>query len=275
VAGPAGPAVLIGAESAGPDLHAFLIVLAAGLLLCALAALLNALRILARSCAAASGPPAETGRPPGGPILAAGWGAGCAALGLVGAAVATAAAGSVVAPWILAPLGLAAVAGALAQERRVVTGMLLAVAATLGGIAAVALALQLQTRGLEGLLTLARGFVSSGPTPEYGGPDTHPGSPWWTQQAMVFAVLAVPTACALVLSLASLFLRVPLAVGLVRGFRGAALPVACLLLLVYGGLVLTTAHHEARLNYALDRTQQHEGRYLAEIAGEEWPGPVR
>jgi hypothetical protein len=164
---------------------------------------------------------------------------------------------------------------AMAGGRRAITCALLGLAATLGGIAGVALAVHLQTRGLDWLLGIGRAFLSAAQSPACGGPDARPVSPWWTHPAMVLAVLAVPAAVAIVLGLASRVLRVPLSAGLVRGFRGAAIPVACLVLLVYGGAVLTTAHYEARLSYSLRRTQDHEGRYLAEVAGEEWPGPVR
>ncbi len=86
--------------------------------------------------------------------------------------------------------------------------------------------------------------------------------------------LAVPLMTALVLGIASRIVRVPLSVGLVRGFHGLAVPIACVLLLAYGGLVLGTLRQEIYVNNGLERGLQHEGRYLAELAGKEWPGAV-
>lgn len=83
--------------------------------------------------------------------------------------------------------------------------------------------------------------------------------------------LAVPLVTALVLAILSRIRRVPVSVGVVRGFRSAAVPLACCMLLAYGGLVLGTLGAEARTQAALDEKSRHEGRYLAKRLGVEWP----
>jgi hypothetical protein len=83
----------------------------------------------------------------------------------------------------------------------------------------------------------------------------------------------VPVLAALALGIASLVLRVPLATGLVRGFRSAALPVTCLLVLLYCALALASTRPEARANHALEQTIRHEGQFYAERAGLPWPRP--
>ncbi|HZT42911.1 MAG TPA: hypothetical protein VFA07_12155 [Chthonomonadaceae bacterium] len=83
--------------------------------------------------------------------------------------------------------------------------------------------------------------------------------------------LAIPLLTVSIFGLLSRIYRVPLSVGLVRGLRGIAVPVACILFLAYSGLVVGTLRQEAMLQKALDRQVQHEGRYLAEIAGRTWP----
>ena len=53
------------------------------------------------------------------------------------------------------------------------------------------------------------------------------------------------------------------------------MPVACALFLGYAVLVLLTSRHKAEVDYGLNRTLQHAGRYLAELSGKEWPGSTR
>ena len=92
--------------------------------------------------------------------------------------------------------------------------------------------------------------------------------------AYVFAALAlsVPVMLSLLLSAVSLYNRVPLSVGLARGFRGLAVPAACLLALVYCGTLLGTLRLEKYVDAGLDATVQHEGKYLFSLAAKEWPG---
>lgn len=86
------------------------------------------------------------------------------------------------------------------------------------------------------------------------------------------ATLVAPAVTGLILAICSLILRVPVATGLVRGFRAAAVPLACILVLSYGGCVLMTARHEQQVNRLLTAAMEHEGRHLAASAGREWPG---
>lgn len=138
----------------------------------------------------------------------------------------------------------------------------------IGWLGLLAVTTFLTTRGLAELVEVARGlFIAGFPVQE-----RLQGAARGEQAALVAVVLAVPGLLALVLGTASLVLRVPLTVGLARGFRGAALPVACCLVILYGGVALATARQEARVSDGLRRVMQHEGRYVAELAGEEWPG---
>jgi hypothetical protein len=61
---------------------------------------------------------------------------------------------------------------------------------------------------------------------------------------------------------------------LVQGFR-AAMPLTCLLLLVWGGLLLGTVRQERVVNAQVWHTVHDEGPYLAAQMGKSWPGPVR
>lgn len=85
---------------------------------------------------------------------------------------------------------------------------------------------------------------------------------------------AIPALLAAVLAICSLILRVPLAAGVVRGFRGAALPVACLLVLVYAGCVLVTAGHDQAVREETLPLRTPEGRVLAARIGLPWPDRV-
>ncbi len=103
--------------------------------------------------------------------------------------------------------------------------------------------------------------------------------PWAAEFALatgIWPVLCVlfPLASALVFSAVSLWSRVPLTVGLARGFRGMALPVTCFLVLLYGGAAIATARAEAHANAAMTAYTRHTGRYVAARYGCEWPGIV-
>jgi hypothetical protein len=88
-------------------------------------------------------------------------------------------------------------------------------------------------------------------------------------------VLGVPFLTLLTLSVISRACRVPLSVGLIRGLRGCALPIACLLFLAYGVLVPLTQRQERVLDEGLTGTLHHEGSYLVGLIGETWPGEAR
>ena len=89
------------------------------------------------------------------------------------------------------------------------------------------------------------------------------------------AVSAAPLLLLLVSGVIALARRIPVLVGLVQGFRTAALPLACLLLLVWGGILLGTVRQEGVVKAQVWHTVHDQGPYLAAQAGQTWPGPVR
>lgn len=90
--------------------------------------------------------------------------------------------------------------------------------------------------------------------------------------ASVGLAAAIPLLTLLTLGLLSRIWGVPLSVGVARGLRGCAVPIACLLLLVYGLLVPLTLRQESALDARMQRTVQHEGRLMAEMIDRQWPG---
>jgi hypothetical protein len=101
-----------------------------------------------------------------------------------------------------------------------------------------------------------------------------PSASVWHSFYLAGGIAAVPLLTLLTLGALSLVWRVPLSVGLARGFRGCAVPIACTLLLAYGMLVPLTLRQESVIGEGLKRTVQYEGRYIAELEGKEWPGPT-
>jgi len=100
------------------------------------------------------------------------------------------------------------------------------------------------------------------------------------RQALVWrlslaAVSAAPLLLLLVSGVIALVRRAPVSTGLVRGFASAALPLACLLLLVWGGLLLGTVRQEGVVNVQIWHEVHDEGPYLAAQMGKPWPGPVQ
>lgn len=91
---------------------------------------------------------------------------------------------------------------------------------------------------------------------------------------IVAATLAVPLLLLCVFTLAGRARRVPVNVAVVRGFLSSAVPVACVLFLVWSGLCLATLRQERQMDAELNQMRTHEGRYLALLAGVPWPGPV-
>ena len=65
--------------------------------------------------------------------------------------------------------------------------------------------------------------------------------------------------------------RVPLSVGIARGFRELLIPVAVILFLIYGGMLLCTMRAESIVEYGLTRTLDNEGQYLADLSGKLLP----
>jgi hypothetical protein len=87
-------------------------------------------------------------------------------------------------------------------------------------------------------------------------------------------IVAFPVASALVFGATSLLCRVPLTVGLVRGFRGLGMPVACMLLVAYAVTTPFTALEEARLSARLNKYNRNEIAFLAKRVGVRWPGEL-
>ena len=73
------------------------------------------------------------------------------------------------------------------------------------------------------------------------------------------------------LMLQSRLRRVPVTVGVVRGFPRLALPLATVLVFLFAGIVWNTAQQEAQYQSELRQMIQHEGRYNARLLGEAWP----
>ena len=64
----------------------------------------------------------------------------------------------------------------------------------------------------------------------------------------------------------------PVAAGVTRGMRAMAVPLAYVLLLAWGGCLLTTLRHETRAIHEVERvTQIGEARMCAEIMGMPFP----
>ena len=107
-----------------------------------------------------------------------------------------------------------------------------------------------------------------------GGGDDADARQASAQRLALAAVSAAPLLLLLVSGIAARIRRVPLSAGLGRGFAAAALPLACVLLLVWGGLLLATVRQEGVVNAQVWHQVHDEGPYLAAQAGQIWPGPV-
>ena len=69
----------------------------------------------------------------------------------------------------------------------------------------------------------------------------------------------------------SLFRKVPVSVGIVRGTARGAMTVAALLLFAYSATVLVTLRIETQAMGELTEITRHEGHYLARLTGRTWP----
>lgn len=65
---------------------------------------------------------------------------------------------------------------------------------------------------------------------------------------------------------------IPSSVGIVRGFRTSALPIASVLLLLFVAMVGVTLVQEQNVQRQLDGMLSGEGRYSAALVHDEWPG---
>jgi len=108
-----------------------------------------------------------------------------------------------------------------------------------------------------------------------GDSDTEQARQAQTLQLCALASLAVPLLLTVGLSLAALVRRMSWSRTLAMGFQRFALPLACLLLVVYGGLLVGTLRQERRLSEFTRQAVSGGGRYFAARAGQAWPGPVQ
>ena len=92
--------------------------------------------------------------------------------------------------------------------------------------------------------------------------------------ATILATAAVPLLAALSFLVVSRGSQVPLSVAIVRGFRGCAVPIACVLLLAYAVLAAVTLRVESATDDVIRQSVRHEGRYVAGLEGREWPGRI-
>lgn len=143
-------------------------------------------------------------------------------------------------------------------------------ALTMATVLFVAFVAREQARATVGVIELAHMFGGA------AWSDTN-GVNWWDQAFFAlrpFApllTLIVPLLLVIGLGVASRVVGVPLTAGIIRGLKGIALPAACVLVIVYGGLILATVRQDARIDGGLRQTLAHEGRYLAARAGVRWP----
>jgi hypothetical protein len=92
--------------------------------------------------------------------------------------------------------------------------------------------------------------------------------------ALVLVITAAPILTAISLSVLSRTWRVPLTVGLCRGFIGCAAPIAAAIVLIGCALAPVTTSQDTQLENFMERIAAHEGPYFAELTGKSWPGPV-
>jgi hypothetical protein len=83
--------------------------------------------------------------------------------------------------------------------------------------------------------------------------------------------MIVPLLAILGLAIWSRARRMPASVGIVRGFRGVAVPMASLLLIGYAAAVVLAAQDDARLRREMEEMVRHEARYYLRLAGKPWP----
>jgi len=88
-------------------------------------------------------------------------------------------------------------------------------------------------------------------------------------------ILLAPLITIFALAAAALIGRRPALIFIIQGFRRSALPLASMLLLVYGILILVTLRQENAVSERLGQTLTRSGPYFAAQAGLTWPGPVR
>ncbi len=93
-------------------------------------------------------------------------------------------------------------------------------------------------------------------------------SPWF----LGGIVLSVPLGLLGLFGIFSKILRVPFAAGVTRGMRAMAVPLACVLTLCWGGVLLYTLGHERAAIAEMEQMATvGEAQYMAEILGKPFP----
>ncbi|HEX5322899.1 MAG TPA: hypothetical protein VFW40_03875 [Capsulimonadaceae bacterium] len=87
----------------------------------------------------------------------------------------------------------------------------------------------------------------------------------------LLALLALPAVAGLIVVWIR---RTPVSLMLTYAYRLAGVPLACLILIVYGWLLLITLRVERAANYVEEHTVHGEGPYYALLANEPWVGKV-
>lgn len=108
-----------------------------------------------------------------------------------------------------------------------------------------------------------------------GDSDTEQARQAQTLQLCALASVAVPLLLALALAGAALVRRVSVPGALIAGFQRLAVPLACLLVIAYGGVMLGTLRQERSVTAFDQQMISNSGRYFAAQAGQAWPGPVK
>jgi hypothetical protein len=120
-----------------------------------------------------------------------------------------------------------------------------------------------QSRGFAGISILTQVFNNLSDEGGQGGVSIN-----W---ALPLCAAGMPILLGLAVSIISLVCRVPLSVGLARGYRGLMAPAAAVLFLAYGGMMLYTVRLEAQVQYGLNRTLENEVSYTADLSGKPMP----
>ena len=169
--------------------------------------------------------------------------------------------------WPLIGTGFAAsLVSFLCCGRRIGRPAALTFLASLGFIVLLVLGAVWQIGGIAGLFKVVQGLTAG----ECGG---SAGNDLVPMIAMTYGVtVGVPLITIIGLAIFSKVCKVPVAIGIVRGMRGLALPIASAMILIYGATTVQTARKDAKLSYNNARWVQHEGKWYAERGGKEWPG---
>lgn len=129
-----------------------------------------------------------------------------------------------------------------------------------------------QTDGLWATWAARLQFIPMGNTGTNLYDDVSPSAFQWTA---IGTALSVPLLLTLGAALAARLRPAPRLARFGASLRVLAPATACVLLVVYGGLVLGTLRQEAVVRGPLEATVQGSGPYFAARAGLPWPGPVR